>query len=447
MNIICPRCGFSRQVPADRLPARAVIATCPHCACRFRFEPSTGEHEVLPDAPQTEQQENAHGRSGDMPSAPVSGAGAGPNATPEMKSGAGEFPAARGPEDDDPLPPGAIVPGASSGASGQPDYEGQSGQSGSAGQVGREDKSGKEETSAGKARPFDQRGSRDDEQADEDPRAAASRAYEREYGRYGSRGGAEEKNADRHDDHEARDARDGHGEYGRRDAYGRHGKDGDSPYDGQDYDDEYDQAEGGIPWETAPEPDGWIAAFYQTCMRVMFGAHRFFSQVQPNSPQMRALIFYLLVSVIQVIVERVWSGVFMSLMAPSAASDPQLEKMLIMLSPQMSLPMVVLLKTGLSVIQLYVLSALINFTYGFVRGNRTDFSQVFQVLAYSAAPTLLCVVPLLGSLVGFVWMVACVLIGCRAALNLSWPQALMGLAPVVLLLAPLILQIFQAARM
>ena len=53
MNITCPRCGFSRQVPADRLPARAVIATCPHCSCRFRFAPDTGVLEVLPDAPQT----------------------------------------------------------------------------------------------------------------------------------------------------------------------------------------------------------------------------------------------------------------------------------------------------------------------------------------------------------------------------------------------------------
>lgn len=116
-------------------------------------------------------------------------------------------------------------------------------------------------------------------------------------------------------------------------------------------------------------------------MRVMFGRHRFFSQVQPAIRRRCALIFYLLVSVVQVIVERVWSGVFMSLMAPSAASDPQLEKMLTMLSPQMSLPMVVLLKTGMSVIQLYVLSALASFTYGFVRGSRTSFSQVFQVLA------------------------------------------------------------------
>ncbi|WP_300909447.1 zinc-ribbon domain-containing protein, partial [uncultured Desulfovibrio sp.] len=37
VNITCPRCGFSRELPADRLPARAVIATCPRCACRFRF--------------------------------------------------------------------------------------------------------------------------------------------------------------------------------------------------------------------------------------------------------------------------------------------------------------------------------------------------------------------------------------------------------------------------
>lgn len=428
MNITCPRCGFSRQVPADRLPARAVIATCPHCACRFRFGPSTGEHEVLPDTPQAEQQEAAHGGNAGTPAASAQ------NAAPDVD---GPSPA-RGPEEDDPLPPGAIVPGSSPGTSGR---------SGRAGQEAHEEYSSREETSAGETRPFDPRSSGGEEHAEEDPRAAASRAYEREYGRYGTRGGAEGENGSVHDDRDIHDAHDARNERNARNEYGRNTEDGGDPYGGHGYDDEYDHAESGIPWETAPEPDGWIAAFYQTCMRVMFGAQRFFSQVQPGSPQMRALIFYLLVSVVQVVVERVWSGVFMSLMAPSAASDPQLEKMLVMLSPQMSLPMVMLIKTGMSVIQLYVLSALINFTYGFVRGNRTDFSQVFQVLAYSAAPTLLCVVPLLGSLVGFVWMVACVLIGCRAALKLTWPQTLMGLAPVVLLLAPLILQIFQAARM
>ena len=168
--------------------------------------------------------------------------------------------------------------------------------------------------------------------------------------------------------------------------------------------------------------------------------------MRAESSQVRPLVFYLIISVIQVIIERVWSGIFLSLMAPSAASDPELEKMLILLSPQLSLPMTILIKTGVSVVQLYVLSALMHFTYGFITGKRPEFSLVFQVAAYAAAPSLLCVVPLLGSIVGFIWMIACVLVGCRTVLNLTWPQTFMGFAPVVLLLAPLLLQVMKAAQ-
>ena len=429
MNITCPRCGFSRQVPADRLPARAVIATCPHCSCRFRFAPDTGVQEVLPDAPQTGNHGPArdHGAvpaSYDLPGSPNSANSVNPadSVSPvdadEYRDVAG---AARDPNEDDPLPPGAIVPGKSS-------WTREDARSSDAAQQDGEPR-GREQTPA---RGAQKKGlgegtvGPDGSAEDDDPRAHASRAYEREQNR-------------RYDEDEE--------PYDRKRRFGKAADDhdGDAGHDGHDT--QYDDGESGIPWETAPEPDGWLPAFYHTCMRVMFATQRFFSQVRPDGSQMRALIFYLLVSVVQVVVERVWSGLFMSLMAPSAASDPQLEKMLILLSPQMSLPMIVLIKTGMSVIQLYVLSALINFTYGFVRGRRADFGQVFQVLAYAAAPTLLCVVPLLGSLVGFVWMVACVLVGCRAALRLTWPQTLMGLAPVILLIAPLILQIFQAASM
>lgn len=37
MKITCPNCGFSREVPADKLPAKASMATCPQCQHRFRF--------------------------------------------------------------------------------------------------------------------------------------------------------------------------------------------------------------------------------------------------------------------------------------------------------------------------------------------------------------------------------------------------------------------------
>lgn len=37
MNITCPNCGFTREVPEDRIPAGAAFATCPNCDERFRL--------------------------------------------------------------------------------------------------------------------------------------------------------------------------------------------------------------------------------------------------------------------------------------------------------------------------------------------------------------------------------------------------------------------------
>ena len=37
MKIICPQCGFGREVPDDKVPAKSVFATCPKCRFKFRF--------------------------------------------------------------------------------------------------------------------------------------------------------------------------------------------------------------------------------------------------------------------------------------------------------------------------------------------------------------------------------------------------------------------------
>ncbi|QLA15155.1 hypothetical protein GD605_02875 [Desulfolutivibrio sulfoxidireducens] len=43
MRIICPECGFSRNVPDDKVPASSAVATCPKCRHRFRFrDPADG---------------------------------------------------------------------------------------------------------------------------------------------------------------------------------------------------------------------------------------------------------------------------------------------------------------------------------------------------------------------------------------------------------------------
>ncbi len=37
MQIICPQCGFDRELAEDKIPARAQVATCPKCKHKFRF--------------------------------------------------------------------------------------------------------------------------------------------------------------------------------------------------------------------------------------------------------------------------------------------------------------------------------------------------------------------------------------------------------------------------
>ena len=337
MNIICPQCGFSRELPADRLPARAVMATCPKCACRFRFSAEAGVLETL-DAPTAR---------------------------------------AAAPGEDDPLPPGAIVPGRS------PEH--------TAAETAdtTEDGGGRRTESApGQAEP-----------EEEDIRRTASKAYAREAARL-------EPETERDAGHTVE----------------------------------------ANPWETAPGRNGWLAAFYQTVMRVMFAASRFFGALNPEAPQLRALSFYLVVCVFQTVVERFWGGMLLTIMAPSAATDPQLEKMLALLAPQTNLAMTLLLRTALLVLQLYVFSGLVHLAYRFVAPDRTSFPLVFQVMAYSSAPALLCVIPGLGSLAGMIWGLACMAVGCRAALRLNWPQTLLGFVPVCLVMAPMFLQLLSAVQ-
>lgn len=392
MNITCPRCDFSREVPADRLPARAVIATCPHCRCRFRFAPGQGVLEVLP-----ETMDHEH----------VAAAG---DTDPRMGSQP-DFQAASGatrpdaPDEDDPLPPGAIVPGRDLP---QSRNGGLPGPDAVHAALGSSDPADAGDVPQG-AKGADVAPAGGDEE--EDIRVAASKAYARE--------------AARPDLDTAPDT-------------ARH-----APGEGWE---EAQRRSGGNPWEAAPEPDGWLSAFYQTSIRVMFAAPRFFAALRPAAPQLRVLCFFLVISVVQVVVERAWAGMLLTLMAPSAATDPELEKLLSMLAPQISLPMTLLLKTGFSVLQLYLFSGLVHLAYRFMVPARADFSLVFQIMAYSAAPALLCVIPLLGSLAGFVWGLACMLVGCRTALKLTWPQTLLGFAPVFLLLGPLLLQIILAIQ-
>ncbi|MCF8104880.1 MAG: zinc-ribbon domain-containing protein [Desulfohalobiaceae bacterium] len=62
MKIQCPKCGFSREVDAEKIPGRASLATCPKCGQKFYFrdpepEAEPEEQAVPEERPEPDRQE------------------------------------------------------------------------------------------------------------------------------------------------------------------------------------------------------------------------------------------------------------------------------------------------------------------------------------------------------------------------------------------------------
>ncbi len=189
------------------------------------------------------------------------------------------------------------------------------------------------------------------------------------------------------------------------------------------------------PW-LEPQKYGYFYAFYQTTIRILFAASRFFAGLSMPSIskvsiiQSQALLFYCIVSLVQIIFERFWGGVLSASLAPHAADDPNLLFLVDMLKPKGSYFLIALTGMAVSIFELFLVSVFFTILFKFIAPKQGNFNILFQVVAYSSAPMLLCMVPMLGSVVGFIWSISTAIIGCKFALRLTWPQTLLGVLPV-----------------
>ncbi len=192
------------------------------------------------------------------------------------------------------------------------------------------------------------------------------------------------------------------------------------------------------PWDY-PHETGYLVSFYRTITDVMFTPQRFFAGIVPQKSHVHVLVFFVIISVVQLVVERFWGGVIASFVASTAINDPELQKLLSILTPHYNIFFSVLLGAAVATVKILVTSIFYFAFLKIVAPNNVHFSLIFQIVAYSSAPLLLCLVPALGSLVGFIWSMACTLIGCRYAMRLSWGQVILGIVPAYLIGVPMVM--------
>lgn len=190
----------------------------------------------------------------------------------------------------------------------------------------------------------------------------------------------------------------------------------------------HDRAEADAnPWDLAPAPAGYMSAFYQTTLRVMFGGERFFTRLHADAPQWRALAYYLVVVLVLVASQYLWVSMSREVLEQSFPAGTPFGDILRLMFHQ---PMLyILLLVASTVLQLYTVSAVLLMGFRLSGIRHATFYIIFQVVAYSAAPVLLCLIPILGLQVGLIWSVACIVTGCRLALGLDWARTLLGFLP------------------
>lgn len=113
----------------------------------------------------------------------------------------------------------------------------------------------------------------------------------------------------------------------------------------------------------------------------------------------------------------------------------------------LSTPLILVMTPFIMLIQLFLFAAFYHLMIRLAQPDKADFNTVVRVIAYSAAPLVVCVVPLVGNAVGSVWFLASTFVGCKYALNLTWPKTALALVPLFLLALAVMLAMLQASLM
>ena len=195
----------------------------------------------------------------------------------------------------------------------------------------------------------------------------------------------------------------------------------------------------GAPWES-PEYYGFWGSFSRTLLGVLFHAPDFFRHVRCNFSVIRPLLFYVLLSLFQMLASRLWSMKALQELSMTA-TDPQTLAMAEALMKTMNLPLMLLVTPFFSIFQAVILAGLYHLMIRMVQPDKADFSTTLRVVCYGSAPLVLCIVPQVGSLIASIWFVAAAFIGCKFALNLSWGRTVLALLPLYILMFALVSQI------
>lgn len=395
MDITCPKCQFSRQVPDDKIPGRSVNATCPQCGEKFRFRspeelsapspltaapPPAPEPEPVQTAVQPIQDQAAPDNTQTQPDRELDPYSAEDDYGFRMLSGPGSGGAS------DANTPGRPQPTA-------PPSAGQTGQD--SGQEAAPGDAPRQENPAPQAPTRTPGGSSDIWQRLDDLGKT----------------------------HPGRRPENGSYSFQGKQAQG-------GPAQGNAHRDETDTVP--VPFEDL-ERYGFFGGLWETIRRTLFHPGLFFEAMPQNTGLGRPLIFYLLLGELAYMFMAVWDAAgldpfaFFSSPGQEAAGDVGF---IAALSGHFVLMLIMPL---LLCAAIYVNAGIVHLLLKIFRAGDSGFKATFRVCCYANATGLLYALPFVGIPLSFLWQITVIVAGLKAVHRTSYLSVLLAYSPIILI--------------
>lgn len=399
MRIVCPECQFAQEIPEDKIPARAQLATCPRCKFKFRFrELDDQQAEPTEHAEQEQPTREEHATPGQPETATASS----PEETPQPAADepatqqADETPAGTDAHDDhfddaaheeaSPTPHKAEdeddLPPFPDHASPRPDVE--------------PDRA------------------KDIWQALDD--MAPTEAEERD----SAPAGEQEQQARGEEAPSQRERMDA------AQAYLKARQEEETP----------DRVVVDVPFER-PEKYGFFPGLLKTYQRALFSPRLFF-RVMPLNGYVKPIAFYIILSLTLIGLQMLWQKLgFVPTTDPltQESMSPQALTLKVFMQNMLLFPV-------LSCSLMLGVSSLLHIFLSMLKGASAGFEGTVRAMAYSSAPTILLALPSFNQTgyavvnsVAVVWGLALTFIACKHIHRTSYPKVILGLLLAMLALA------------
>ncbi|NJB67600.1 putative Zn finger-like uncharacterized protein [Desulfobaculum xiamenense] len=381
MNILCPNCQFSREVPDDKVPARSVMATCPKCGTKFRFRELDSEAQdfTLEEEPAAQTAQAATIE----PTEPHVAPDVTPDVTPDAAPDAPEAPQADAPTQD-------IDEPATSASETPAD-----------GPIPT--------TDATPVAPV----------ADVTPNAASTpqTPTPEEQPAQAESPTAEKPRRDiwvsLEDMGDKNDNRD------------------ETPWRGHaPREDEHPTVD--VPFERLDE-HGFFGGLKETVKRACLSPKLFFSTMPVKMGLARPMVFYLLVSEVSALFQTIWQVLGLDIMMYIGGGQTDSTEHAVAGASAFAVLLVLPIFMTLAIIATTGIIHLLLMAFG---ASKSGFEATFRVNCYASSPSLLAVFPVLGPLAGSLWYMVLMCIGLKEAHRTSYARVSLALSlPLFLLLA------------